>query len=181
MMVASVISFAAVGLGELDPAVFDLVDGPDMNAIRADHFHMLLDGNFQFLHARYGSNKFIALFGQEVELRLLVGDTLRRQLPDRPAGIGGCLLGQFGEVFPDCGDALVDLSDAQRNVGHGSSPRHRSPRDRYSQGRADLVPFAGPVPTTIGRGRAANKTILRVGLLAREVDRPGWFPNNTDG
>src|SRR3984893_11406516 len=126
MMVASVMSLAAVGLGEPDPAVFNAVDGPDMNAVRSDHFHMLLYADFKSLHARPGSSEFIALFGQEIKLRLLVGDTLRRQLLDRAAGIGGRLLDQFDEVFPYCSDALIDLSDAQRNVGHGSSPRHRS-------------------------------------------------------
>src|SRR5260370_31605554 len=100
MMVTSVMSFAAVGPGELDPAVFNPVDGPNVNAVRADHFHMLLDADFQFLHPRLRSSEFIALPGQEVELRLLVGDTLRRQLLYRSAGIRGCLPRQFRERLP---------------------------------------------------------------------------------
>src|SRR5260370_954020 len=40
------------------------------------------------------------------------------------------------------------------------------------------VPFAGAEPATIGRDRGANKTILRVGLPAREVDRPVSFLKN---
>src|SRR5258708_31703588 len=43
MMMTFVVPFAAVGPGELDPAVLDAIDGSDMNAVRADHIHMLLD------------------------------------------------------------------------------------------------------------------------------------------
>ena len=35
---------AAVGLGELDTIAFDLIDGAEMDAVGADHFHMLFDG-----------------------------------------------------------------------------------------------------------------------------------------
>src|ERR1700704_4341457 len=42
MMMTFVAPFAAVGLGELDPAVLDAIDGSDMNTVRADHIHMLL-------------------------------------------------------------------------------------------------------------------------------------------
>src|SRR5260370_10637604 len=139
MMVTSVMSFAAVGPGELDPAVFNPVDGPYVKAIRPDHVNMLLEADFQFLHPRLRSSEFIALLGQEVELRLLIGDTLRRELLDRGAGIGRRLLGQFGEVFPYGGDAFVDLCDAQRNLVHGSSPRHRSCAIGSPQGRAGFA------------------------------------------
>ena len=38
---AFVAAFAAVVLGELDALALDLVDGADMDAVGADHFHML--------------------------------------------------------------------------------------------------------------------------------------------
>ena len=34
---------AAVGLGELDTIAFDLIDGAEMDAVGADHFHMFFD------------------------------------------------------------------------------------------------------------------------------------------
>ena len=74
VMMPLVTSFAAVGPGEPDPAVFDAIDGSDVNAIRADHFHMLL------YDRRLAPNEFIALPAQEFELSFLVGDTLRRPL-----------------------------------------------------------------------------------------------------
>src|ERR1700754_3385311 len=43
MMMALVTSLAAVGLRQLDPVFLNTIDGPDVNAIRADHFHMFLD------------------------------------------------------------------------------------------------------------------------------------------
>src|SRR3977135_3251245 len=42
MVMTFVAPLAAVGLGELDPAVLDAIDGSDMNTVRADHIHMLL-------------------------------------------------------------------------------------------------------------------------------------------
>lgn len=41
MMMPSMPAHPAVGLGELDAAPFDLVDRADMDAVGADHFHML--------------------------------------------------------------------------------------------------------------------------------------------
>jgi hypothetical protein len=41
MMVAFVAALAAVLPGQLDPVALHLVDRADMNAIGADHFHML--------------------------------------------------------------------------------------------------------------------------------------------
>src|SRR5437763_5396516 len=40
-MVMPFMSDAAVGADQLDAVVFDLVDGADVNAVGADHFHML--------------------------------------------------------------------------------------------------------------------------------------------
>jgi hypothetical protein len=42
VMMAFVSSFAAVGLGEPDPAVLNAIDSSDMNPIRSDHFHIAL-------------------------------------------------------------------------------------------------------------------------------------------
>ncbi len=42
-MVALVAAFAAVGLGQLDPAALEAVDGADMHAVGADDFHMFFD------------------------------------------------------------------------------------------------------------------------------------------
>jgi hypothetical protein len=36
-----VTSFTAVGLGQLDPAIFNTIHGPDVYAVCADDFHML--------------------------------------------------------------------------------------------------------------------------------------------
>jgi hypothetical protein len=36
-------SRAAVGLGQLDSVAIDLIDGADMDAVGADHFHMFAD------------------------------------------------------------------------------------------------------------------------------------------
>src|SRR6202795_1249587 len=47
MMVSLVIAFAAIGAGELDPATFNAIDGSDVNAVRADHFHVLLYVHFK--------------------------------------------------------------------------------------------------------------------------------------
>src|SRR5262245_18019784 len=41
MMMAFVPAFAAVGLGQPDLAALDAVNGPDMNAVSSDHFHVL--------------------------------------------------------------------------------------------------------------------------------------------
>ena len=41
MMVPLVTSFTAVGLGQLDPAIFNTIHGPDVYAVCADDFHML--------------------------------------------------------------------------------------------------------------------------------------------
>jgi len=46
MVITLVASFATVGLGELDPAVFDTIDDPDMKAVRPDHGHTRLYGFF---------------------------------------------------------------------------------------------------------------------------------------
>jgi hypothetical protein len=108
--VALVTSFAAVGLGELDPAVFDAIDGSDVNAVRADHFHVLLYACLQS-GPRLSLKQLIALSGQEFELRFLVGDPLRVQLLDRTTGVCGGLLLQFGEVFPYGGYAFLDLRE----------------------------------------------------------------------
>src|SRR3954447_875062 len=43
MRVVLVLALAAVALGEPDATVSDTVDGADVNAVRADHFHGLLD------------------------------------------------------------------------------------------------------------------------------------------
>src|SRR5260370_19586219 len=51
-------------------------------------------------------------------------------------------------------------------------------RSVFPKGALALVPFAGPASATIGRDRGANKAILRVGLPAREVDRPASFSEN---
>src|SRR3954467_7181069 len=43
MCVVLVVALAAVALGEPDASVGDTVDGTDVNAVRADHFHVLDD------------------------------------------------------------------------------------------------------------------------------------------
>src|ERR1700753_481712 len=43
VMMPLVRAFATVLLRQLDPVAFDLVDGPDMDAIRADDLHVLFD------------------------------------------------------------------------------------------------------------------------------------------
>src|SRR5262245_56162099 len=42
MMMAFVSSFAAIGLGEPDPALLNAIDSTDMNAVRSNHFHIAL-------------------------------------------------------------------------------------------------------------------------------------------
>jgi len=53
----------------------------------------------------------IAYVLMNLMLCLLLGDTPRRQLLVRGAGICGCLLDQFGEIFPYCSDAFVEFRD----------------------------------------------------------------------
>jgi len=113
MMMALVMSFAAVGFRKLDPAVFNAIDGSDINAVRPDHPHMLLY-DCPGSGWRLRSNELVALPGQEFELRLLVGDTLRVQVLDRGAGIGRCLLLQFEEVLPYGTDACFNLSEIKQ-------------------------------------------------------------------
>ena len=43
MCVVLVLALAAVALGEPDATVGDTMDGADVNAVRADHFHVLDD------------------------------------------------------------------------------------------------------------------------------------------
>jgi hypothetical protein len=43
VMMAFVPTFATVRLGELDLAVLNAINGPDMNAVGSDHFHVLFD------------------------------------------------------------------------------------------------------------------------------------------
>src|SRR6266849_5802172 len=67
MMVALVTSLAAIGLGELDPAVFNPIDGSDVNAVRADHFHVLLYFVSPHSSRRLSLSELIAPPGQEFE------------------------------------------------------------------------------------------------------------------
>jgi len=43
VVVAFVRALAAVGLGQLDAVAVDMIHRPDMDAVGADHFHMLAD------------------------------------------------------------------------------------------------------------------------------------------
>jgi len=43
MVVSLMPALAAIGFGQLDLAVFNPVDGADMHAVRADHFHVFFD------------------------------------------------------------------------------------------------------------------------------------------
>jgi hypothetical protein len=43
VVVAFVPTFATVSLGQFDAVIFDPVDGADMDAVRANYFHMLFD------------------------------------------------------------------------------------------------------------------------------------------
>jgi hypothetical protein len=97
-----------------------------VNAVRADHFHVL--PYFISLHSsrRRSLRELIAPPGQEFEESFLSGDTPRRQFLVRSAGICGGLLDQFADVFPHSGNALLDLREVQRNVSHGSSPQVRA-------------------------------------------------------
>jgi hypothetical protein len=47
MMVPSVFAFTAVCLGQFNPAIFNAIDGSDVNAIGADDVHMLFYRNFR--------------------------------------------------------------------------------------------------------------------------------------
>src|SRR6202035_2075882 len=102
---------------------------------------------------RLALEQFIAPPDQGIELGFLVGDTLRVQLFDRGTGIGGGLLGQFGEVFPDGGDALLDLGKRQRNVRHGSSPRHACFSEYGASAGSNKAVFGSPA------GKAAARRI----------------------
>jgi hypothetical protein len=42
-MMAFVPTLPTVSLGQFDAVLFDPIDGADMDAIRANHFHMLLN------------------------------------------------------------------------------------------------------------------------------------------
>jgi hypothetical protein len=42
-MMAFVPTLATVSLGQFDAVLLDPVDGADMDAVRANHFHMLLN------------------------------------------------------------------------------------------------------------------------------------------
>jgi hypothetical protein len=43
MMVSLVPAFTAVGFSQFDPTIFNSIDGSKMDAVSADHFHMLFD------------------------------------------------------------------------------------------------------------------------------------------
>ena len=43
MMVSLVPAFAAVGLDQLDPTIFNAINGSNVDAVRANYFHMLFD------------------------------------------------------------------------------------------------------------------------------------------
>ena len=43
VMMASVPTLATVSLGQFDAVLFDPIDGADMDAVRANYFHMLFD------------------------------------------------------------------------------------------------------------------------------------------
>jgi hypothetical protein len=43
MMVSFVPAFTAVGFSQFDPTIFNSIDGSKMDAVSADHFHMLFD------------------------------------------------------------------------------------------------------------------------------------------
>jgi hypothetical protein len=124
MMVAPVTAFAAIGPGELDPASFNAIDGSHVNAVRSDHFHVLL--YFVSLHSsqRLSLTELIAPPGQQFEQRFLFGDAPRRQFLICGAGICRGLLDQFADVFSHGGNALLDLGEVKRNVSHGSSPQN---------------------------------------------------------
>src|SRR5207302_296817 len=67
MMMAFVASFAAIGLGELDPATFNAIDGPEVNAVCADHLHVLLYLVSPHSSRRLSLRELIAPPGQEFE------------------------------------------------------------------------------------------------------------------
>src|SRR6266404_2066485 len=156
MMVALVTSFAAIGLGELDPATFNAIDGPEVNAVRADHLHVLLYFVSPHSGGRLLLSELIAPPGQEFELGFLFGDAPRRQFLVCGAGICGCLLDQFADVFPYSGDAFLDLREVQRNVRHESSPRQA----RCGLGAPSSAPPAGSASPNIERDHGASKAIF---------------------
>ncbi len=43
MVMALVLALTAIRLSQFDPLAVDLIDGPNVNAIGADDFHMLFD------------------------------------------------------------------------------------------------------------------------------------------
>jgi hypothetical protein len=46
-------ALAAIGFGELDAVAFNFIDRANMNAVRADHFHMF----FYFRHLLFSLNE----------------------------------------------------------------------------------------------------------------------------
>ncbi len=68
---------------------------------------------------RLSPGERIALLRQPLELGLLLGDPLGRQLFVRRSRIGGRLLDQLAEVVRYHCDAVVELGDAQRIVRSG--------------------------------------------------------------
>jgi hypothetical protein len=50
MMVPPVFTFTTVSFGQFNLAIFNAIDGSDVNTIGADHLHMLFYRNFRHLN-----------------------------------------------------------------------------------------------------------------------------------
>jgi hypothetical protein len=83
-MVALVSSFAAVVLGQLDPARYYAIHSSDVNTISSDHLHILLDPTFRHVSSPRirvcTLPNFLAPFDHKFNLRFLIGNTLRHQI-----------------------------------------------------------------------------------------------------
>jgi hypothetical protein len=103
-MMALVSSFAAVVLGQLDPARCDAIHSSDVNTISPDHLHIPLDPTFRHVSSpRIGFcalKNFLAPFGQKFNPRFLIGNTLRHQIIVCSSGVGVRLLDQLAKGFP---------------------------------------------------------------------------------
>jgi hypothetical protein len=76
--------FAAVVLGQPDPARYDAIHSSDVDTISSDHLHILLDPTFRHVFSpriRVSAlQNFLAPFGHKFNPRFPIGDTLRHQI-----------------------------------------------------------------------------------------------------
>jgi hypothetical protein len=116
-MMPFVPSFAAIVLGQPDPARHYAIHSSDVNTISSNHLHILLDPTFRHVSSPRirvcALQNFLALLGQKFNSRFLIGNTLHHQIIVCSTGVGGRLLDQLAKVFPCDGD-LVSGRRCQR-------------------------------------------------------------------